>query len=67
MSLRNTQWVLAARPQGPVKVSDFRLIETPLRPLEEGEFRIETLYLGVAAVMRNYMLNLERFERPLEI
>ena len=67
MSLRNTQWVLAARPQGPVKASDFRLIEAPLRPLEEGEFRIETLYLGVAAVMRNYMLNLERFERPIEI
>jgi NADPH-dependent curcumin reductase CurA len=67
VSLRNTQWVLAARPQGAVKASDFRLIEAPLRPLEEGEFRIATLYLGVAAVMRNYMLNLERFERPLEI
>lgn len=63
----NMQWVLAARPVGAVKESDFRLIESPLRPLVEGEFRIEVLYLGVAAVMRNYMLNAEKFERPLEL
>ncbi|MFM7395842.1 MAG: NADP-dependent oxidoreductase [Gammaproteobacteria bacterium] len=63
----NTQWVLAARPIGAVKESDFRLIESPLRPLAEGEFRIEVLYLGVAAVMRGYMLNTEKFERPLDI
>jgi NADPH-dependent curcumin reductase CurA len=50
-----------------VRASDFRLVEMPLRALEEGEFRIEVLYLGVAAVMRGYMLNSEKFERPLEI
>jgi NADPH-dependent curcumin reductase CurA len=59
--------VLAARPIGAVRESDFRLIESPLRPLAEGEFRIEVLYLGVAAVMRGYMLNTEKFERPLEL
>lgn len=63
----NRQWVLAARPVAAVRASDFRLVETPLRALEEGEFRIEVLYLGVAAVMRGYMLNSEKFERPLEI
>jgi NADPH-dependent curcumin reductase len=63
----NRQWVLAARPQGPVRASDFRLVETPLAPLDEGQFRIRTLYLGVAAVMRGYMLNTEKFERPLEL
>lgn len=63
----NRQWVLAARPIGAVRASDFRLVETALRPLAEGEFRIEVLYLGVAAVMRGYMLNSEKFERPLEI
>ena len=64
---RNRQWVLAARPVGAVRESDFRLIETPLQALEEGQFRIEVLYLGVAAVMRGYMLNTEKFERPLEL
>lgn len=63
----NRQWVLAERPTGPVRASDFRLVETPLRPLQAGEFRIEVLYLGVAAVMRGYMLNTEKFERPLAI
>lgn len=63
----NRQWVLAARPVAAVRASDFRLVEMPLRALEEGEFRIEVLYLGVAAVMRGYMLNSEKFERPLEI
>lgn len=67
MSDRNLQWVLAARPEGAVQQSDFRLIETPLRPLVEGEFRIQVLYLGVAAVMRGYMLNTEKFERPLAL
>ena len=67
MTTRNRQWVLAARPVAAVRPSDFRLVETPLRALEEGEFRIEVLYLGVAAVMRGYMLNSEKFERPLEI
>lgn len=67
MATLNRQWTLAARPVGPVKRSDFRLIERPLRPLTEGEFRIEVLYLGVAAVMRGYMLNTETFERPLEL
>lgn len=63
----NRQWVLAARPEGPVKRSDFLLIETPLRLLAEGEFRIQILFLSVAAVMRNYMLNTEKFERPLAL
>jgi NADPH-dependent curcumin reductase CurA len=67
MSQINRQWVLAARPQGPVRASDFRLVESPLTPLADGQFRIRTLYLGVAAVMRGYMLNTEKFERPMEL
>lgn len=67
MTTRNLQWVLAARPEGAVKPTDFRLVETPLRPLADGEFRIQVLYLGVAAVMRGYMLNTEKFERPLQL
>ncbi len=59
--------MLASRPQGAVKVSDFRLTESPLRALNPGEFRIQVLYLGVAAVMRGYMLNTEKFERSLEL
>ncbi len=63
----NRQWILAARPQGAVREADFRLVEAPLPEIRDGQFLIRTLYLGVAAVMRGYMLNTEKFERPLEI
>ncbi|MEZ5458244.1 MAG: NADP-dependent oxidoreductase [Steroidobacteraceae bacterium] len=67
MSTRNRQWVLAARPEGHVRRTDFELVERPLPELAPGQFLIRTLYLGVAAVMRGYMLNTEKFERPLAI
>jgi NADPH-dependent curcumin reductase CurA len=66
MATTNRQWVLAARPVGPFRESDVRLVESALQPLAAGQFRIRVLYLGVAAVMRGYMLNTEKFERPLQ-
>ena len=63
----NQQWLLAARPDGVVRESDFRLVETPIPRIGAGEFLVQTLYLGAAAVMRGYMLNTEAFERPLEL
>jgi NADPH-dependent curcumin reductase CurA len=67
MSGAQSQWVLAARPVGAVRETDFKLVEAPIPQLAAGQFLIRTQYLGVAAVMRGYMLNTEKFERPLEI
>ncbi len=67
MTTMNRRWVLAARPVGPFRASDVRLTESALQPLAPGQFRIRTHFLGVAAVMRGYMLNTEKFERPLEL
>ena len=62
----NRQWLLAERPEGrAVRAGDFRLVETPVPDIRDGEFLVRTRYLGVAAVMRGYMLNTEKFERPL--
>ena len=64
----NRQWLLADRPEGrAVRASDFRLVQTPVPEIEAGQFLVRTRYLGVAAVMRGYMLNTEKFERPLAI
>lgn len=64
----NRQWVLAARPEGrAVRHDDFRLIETPVPVPGPGQFLVRTRYLGVAAVMRGYMLNTEKFEKPLAL
>ncbi len=64
----NRQWLLAERPEGrAVRASDFRLVETPVPDIAQGQFLVRTRFLGVAAVMRGYMLNTEKFEQPLAI
>ena len=55
MSDLNTQITLAARPVGYPKESDFKIIESPLPPLNEGQFRVRILYLSVDPYMRGRM------------
>jgi NADPH-dependent curcumin reductase len=40
----NRQIVLAARPEGLPKPSDFRIVETPVPELTEGQFLAKTSY-----------------------
>jgi len=47
MATINHQIVLAARPVGLPKPSDFRLVKTPLPELTEGQFLVKTNYLSV--------------------
>jgi NADPH-dependent curcumin reductase len=68
MSGINRQWVLAERPVGrAVRESDFRLQESAVPRPGEGELLVRTLYLSVAPVMRQYMLDGAGFEKPLAI
>lgn len=53
--IKNRQIVLAARPQGLVKVSDFALQETELPPLGPGQYRIRNQYLSMDAGFRKWM------------
>jgi NADPH-dependent curcumin reductase len=66
-ALRNRQWRLAARPAGPVKDSDFALVDSPVAEPRDGEFLIRTLYLSLAPVMRQYMIDGAGIERPMAI
>ena len=45
MATLNRQIVLAARPEGLPKPSDFRLVETPVPELAEGQFLVKIDYL----------------------
>jgi len=63
----NRQWRLAARPDGPVKDSDFSLVESVVPEPRAGEFVIRTLYLSLAPVMRQYMIDGAGIERPMSI
>jgi NADPH-dependent curcumin reductase len=49
---KNIQILLAARPQGAPKDSDFKLIEAPIPEPGAGEMRLRTLYLGLDPVIR---------------
>ena len=64
----NRQWVLAERPvDRAVREDDFRLVEAPLPRPGRGEFLVRTLYLSVAPVMRQYMIDGAGIEPPLAI
>jgi NADPH-dependent curcumin reductase len=53
--LMNRQIVLAARPQGEPKESDFRLVETPVPEPGPGQVLLRTLYLSLDPYMRGRM------------
>lgn len=63
----NRQWQMAARPDGPVKDSDFAMAEGLVPEPRDGEFLVRTLYLSLAPVMRQYMIDGAGIERPLAI
>ncbi len=51
----NRQFVLAARPIGLPKESDFKMIEAPVPSPREGEALVRSLYLSVDPYMRGRM------------
>lgn len=64
----NRQWCVGARPVGKPKMSDFLYQEAPIPKPAEGEVLLKTLYLGIAPVMRMYMMNAPMAgEPPLDI
>jgi len=64
----NRRWLLADRPVGrAVRESDFRLAEAPIPTPGRGELLVRTLYLSVAPVMREYMIDGNGVEPPLAI
>jgi len=64
----NRQWVVADRPiDRAVRETDFRLIEAAIAMPGPGEFLVRTLYLSLAPVMRQYMIDGANIEKPLAI
>ncbi|MFN6933568.1 MAG: NADP-dependent oxidoreductase [Tsuneonella sp.] len=59
------QWVLASAPQGAITLENFSLVEAPVPRLAQGEFLVRTLFLSVAPVMRQYMIDGAGIELPL--
>ncbi len=63
----NRQIVLAARPEGLPKPSDFRLVETPVPQLTKGQFLVKTHYLSVDPYMRGRISEAKSYAEPVQI
>ena len=55
MATKNRQWLLASRPRGAVEESNFRLAETELPALRDGEVLVRVHYLSLDPYMRGRM------------
>lgn len=67
MSDTNRQWLLASRPVGMVKESDFELQESPVPGPAEGKLLLRTLYLSFDPAMRGWMEDRESYIPPVRI
>jgi NADPH:quinone reductase len=63
----NRQFVLASRPTGMPKESDFKLVGTPIPELKDGEMLAEALYLSVDPYMRGRISGMKSYAAPVEI
>ncbi|RWC86548.1 MAG: NADP-dependent oxidoreductase [Mesorhizobium sp.] len=66
-TLTNTRIVLAARPQGRPKRSDFRVESVAIGEPGEGELLLQILYLSLDPYMRGRMNAARSYAKPVEI
>jgi NADPH-dependent curcumin reductase CurA len=61
------QILLAARPMGLPKPSDFKLVESAIPQPGPGEFLVRALYVSVDPYMRGRMNDVKSYAPPLRI
>ncbi|QTD91158.1 NADP-dependent oxidoreductase [Burkholderia anthina] len=64
MNTVNRQILLVSRPQGAASVDNFRLVETPLAPLADGELRVRNHFLSLDPYMRGRMSDAKSYAVP---
>ena len=63
----NQQWLIAARPEGLVKESDFQWRESPVPSPGEGEVLVRSVYLSLDPTNRVWMNQAESYLPALAI
>jgi NADPH-dependent curcumin reductase CurA len=67
MSSVNRQFVLASRPAGLPEESNFKIIETPIPELKDGEFLARAMYISVDPYMRGRISQAKSYAAGVEI
>ncbi len=67
MSQKNTQVLLASRPHGWVQESDFRIVQTDLPALQDGEVLVQNTYLSLDPYMRGRMSAAKSYAQSTQI
>jgi len=63
----NRQILLAARPVGMIKETDFARREQPIPQLKNGEFLVRNIYLSLDPTIRGWMTDIEGYMPPIGI
>ncbi len=63
----NRKFILASRPVGMPKESDFQLIESPVPVPNAGELVVRSRYISVDPYMRGRMTDAKSYAAPVEI
>jgi len=63
----NRQWLIAARPHGLAKESDFRWSESPLPDLADGEVLVRTVYISLDPTNRIWMNEADSYLPALKL
>jgi NADPH-dependent curcumin reductase CurA len=66
-NLVNRQWVLASRPEGDISADNLKLVEAPVRPLQEGEILVRNIYLSLDPTHRIWMSDRDQYLPPVEL
>jgi NADPH-dependent curcumin reductase CurA len=61
------QYVLTRRPRGPVSEGDFRLVETVLPELHDGDVEFETLLVSIDPAIRGWLDDRPSYLPPVQI
>jgi hypothetical protein len=64
MTTMNHQILLVSRPEGEPSVDNFRLVEVPLAPLQDGQVRVRNHYLSLDPYMRGRMSEAKSYAQP---
>ena len=64
MTETNHQILLDSRPEGAATAANFRMVESPLEPLSQGQVRVRNHYLSLDPYMRGRMNDRKSYAAP---